>query len=170
MEGRVPQTSWSYKEVGHNQEAKKQIRDRTSYQVSYDTEALIEEACRRLAEQPPLDHSYVRATRAALSIDPEEGVVGQVVAEKAPSKLRESFPIPDLISHLTEVLPVGRDSVAKVLLRSGRLAEASTNPQQLVDQVQMSIRGALDSDLERRIALALDAREDVELFIKLPGW
>lgn len=199
----------------------KHIRDRTSYQVSYDTAALIEEACRRLAEQPPLDHSYVRATRAALTIDPEEGVVGQVVAEKAPSKLRESFPIPDLISHLTEVLPVGRDSVAKVLLRSGRLAEASINPQQLVDRVQTSIRGALaeqmadgikytrrrvddesaydlslfaeheltgyrdnlvgvtksiysdvvyDSDLERRIALALDAREDVELFIKLPGW
>lgn len=28
----------------------------------------------------------------------------------------------------------------------------------------------VDSDLERRIALALDRREDVRLFIKLPGW
>ena len=27
-----------------------------------------------------------------------------------------------------------------------------------------------DSDLERRIALALDQREDIQLFIKLPGW
>jgi type III restriction enzyme len=27
-----------------------------------------------------------------------------------------------------------------------------------------------DSDLERRIALALDRREDIELFVKLPGW
>jgi len=27
-----------------------------------------------------------------------------------------------------------------------------------------------DSDLERRIALALDQREDIKLFIKLPGW
>lgn len=27
-----------------------------------------------------------------------------------------------------------------------------------------------DSDLERRIALALDEREDIDLFIKLPGW
>lgn len=199
----------------------KQIGERTSYQIRYDTEALIAEACRRLSEQPPLDHSYVRATRAALTIDPEEGVLGRVVAEKAPSELRESFPIPDLISHLADALPVGRDSVAKVLLRSGRLAEAKINPQQLVDQVQASVRGALaeqmaagitytrrpageestyemglfaehevtgyednlvgvkksiyadvacDSDLERQIALALDAREDVELFIKLPGW
>ena len=197
------------------------IRKRTSYRVSYDTTALIDEACRRLSEQPSLDHSYVRATRSALTIDSGEGVVGRVVAEKAPSRLRENFPIPDLISHLAGVLPVGRDTVAKVLLRSGRLGEASTNPQQLMDQVQESIRGALaeqmasgikytrrgeaeesaydlglfaereltayqdnlvgvkksiysdvayDSDLERRIALALDVREDIELFIKLPGW
>jgi type III restriction enzyme len=182
---------------------------------------LIGEAAERLAAQPALDHSLIRATHAAVEIDAQDGVTGELIGEKAPIRVSEGFPIPDLLSHLAAVLPVSRSTIGQVMIQSGRLGEASINPQQFIDQVQDSVRGALaeqmvdgikyerrtdgaeasydlslfaqreltgyeenilsvqksiytdvvfDSDLERRIALALDAREDIALFMKLPGW
>ena len=197
------------------------ISARTRYRVEYDTAALVAAAVERLSSQPKLDPSFVRATHAAVEMDEATGVSGAVIGEKAPVRISDSFPIPDLLSHLSTLLPVSRDTISKVLKASGRLQEAAINPQQFIDQARDSIEGALaeqmvagieytqrrgegessydpglfsaaeltgyeenlvpvrksiytdvvvDSDLEREIAKALDDREDVVFFIKLPGW
>ncbi len=197
------------------------IRPRTAYRVEYDSEALVKAALQHLAEQPSLEHSFVRAKRAALQVD-DAGVSGELLGEKAPVELQEDFPVPDLLTYLSETLPVSRGTIARVLSACGRLGEAAINPQQFIEQVQAAIRIAAaeqmvegikytrrptkggeseydmrlfaerelvsyednmvpvdksiysdvvyDSEVERKIALALNGREDVVLFLKLPDW
>jgi type III restriction enzyme len=197
------------------------IKTRTTYRVEYDSDALVQAALRHLAEQPPVEHGFVRAKRAALDVN-DDGVSGELLGEKAPIELQEKFAVPDLLSYLSETLPVSRATIARILSSCGRLGEAAINPQQFIEQVQAAIRVAAaeqmvegirytqrpqrggdseynmrlfaerelvsyednlvpvdksiysdvvyDSEVERKIALALNSREDVVLFLKLPDW
>jgi len=118
---------------------------------------------------------------------------------------------------------VSRSTIARVLVRSGRLGDATKNPQQFLDHAQSAIEQTLsdllvdgitydktgdgenavyemrlfedrpfrsyvdnlvtltndksvyqeiayDSEPERLVAIALDGRDDIKFFLKLPGW
>lgn len=128
------------------------IRHRTTYRVHYDTADLIEKASKRLAAAPKPDRAYIRARKTTIvrmaDEIPNDGssktvMVGEIEGAKAPTEVRASYPIPDLISHLTAVLPVSRSTIAEILIKSGRLAEVSLNPQQFIDQATFAVRAEL---------------------------
>lgn len=197
------------------------VKHRTTYKVEYDTDALIKAAAEALATKPTLAGSYIRVQKAVLTMDADEGITSTLVGEKAPVSLQSAYPIPDLLGHLSRLLPVSRSTIAKILIQSGRLGDAATNPQQFLDDAKSAINEALaellvdgityeqlgdgpdavyemhlfeqraltgyvnnlvrvnrsiyhevvfDSDVEKRFAEALDIRDDIKVFVKLPGW
>ncbi|WP_369137389.1 restriction endonuclease [Modestobacter versicolor] len=197
------------------------VKHRTTYKVVYDTDDLIKAAGEALAAKPTLAGSYIRAQKATVSMDAKEGVTTQWTAEKTPVEVQSAYPIPDLLGHLSRLLPVSRSTIAQILIQSGRLDDAAINPQQFLDYAKDAISHALaellvdgityerlgdgpdavyemrlfeqreltgyvdnlvpvnrsiyqevvyDSDPEKDFAEALDVREDIKVFIKLPGW
>jgi len=198
------------------------IKYRTRYSVDFATEDLIAKAAKSLAEKPTLTGAFVRAKKSEVTMD-DQGVTARLVAEKAPVAVQSAYPVPDLLGHLTRHLPVSRSTIAKVLIQSGRLGDATKNPQQFLDYAQLAIEQTLadllvdgityekigdgenavyemrlfedrplrsyvdnlvavtndksvyqeiayDSEPERQVAIALDQREDIKFFLKLPGW
>jgi type III restriction enzyme len=197
------------------------IKHRTTYRVQFSTEDLVKTAATALGNSSALSGSYMRAKKSTIAIN-ESGVSATLMAEKAPTVIQNYYPIPDLLGHLTRhVQQVSRSTIAKILIGSGRLGDASTNPQQFLDDAKTAIDKSLaellvkgidyerigagpeavyemrlfeertisayldnlvdvgkgvyhevayDSELEKQIALALDLRQDVKIFVKLPGW
>lgn len=198
------------------------IKHRTRYSVTFSTDDLITKAAAVLAEKPSIAGAYIRAKKSEVVMS-DEGIRGSLVAEKAPVAAQNSYPIPDLLGHLTRHLPVSRATIAKILVQSGRLGDATTNPQQFLDYAQAAIDQTLanllvegitydkigegdnavyemhlfeerplrsyvdnlvalannksvyqevpyDSAPEKDVALALDRRDDIKFFLKLPGW
>ncbi len=198
------------------------IKHRTTYRVAYDTDELVALAAKFIKAKEAPGSTMIRAAKGVLRMDLEEGVRADLVAEKAPTVLAASYPVPDLLGHLTRALPtVSRSTIARILVESGQLGDATKNPQQFIDTAHAAIEQALaellvhgityekigkgedavyemrlfeenaltayldnmievdnsvfhhvvyDSEPERVMAEALDKREDVKVFLKLPGW
>jgi type III restriction enzyme len=200
------------------------IAVRTQYKLEFDSQALVSEAIRRLNNfegilQPSINFSKHKVS----SISQEHGLVAAKSQIKASKNYKVSVFNFDILNDLTQELPVSRDTIAQVIMESGRYAEASINPAVFIGQVRDSIVSALatilkdndgikyskvsdskdsiwdmnffeeneiegyednlvnvnksiydqisvDSFIERRFAEDLDAREDVDLFLKLPKW
>ena len=195
------------------------IKHRTTYKVDYKTDALVEAAAASLGDKPTLRGAVVRTRKTSLSMG-EKGVDGVEVGGRA-VKVEQTYPIPDLLAHLSRLVPVSRATIAKILIASGRLGDVAVNPQQFLDDAKTAIDDALadllvegityeqigggpgavyemrlfeeraltgyldnlvavknsiyqevvyDSALEKEFAKALDVRDDVKMFLKLPGW
>ena len=119
------------------------IKHRTRYQVHYDTETLIAEAVKNLAQLPPLTQPDFQVMKGEL-ITTEAGVVTELRATHRREGARATFAVPDLLSYLQRETELTRSTLAQILLRSGRLLDAALNPQQLLDQTLSATKKALN--------------------------
>ena len=195
------------------------IKARTRYQVHYSTQALIERAVEEMQKQPPVSAPKFRITKNIVKFDKVEvtGTVASVRVEQGSDYIHGTT-IPDLLTYLQCETELTRSTLAEILIRSDRLDEVATNPQQFLSQAVAAIRqtqqtlmiagiqyekiggqeyemqlfededlnGYLsrlievdhsiydvieyDSEVERQFAEALDCRQEIKLFIKLPAW
>lgn len=203
----------------------KRISRRTLYSMSFNTDQFVVEAVRRLKNCEAISEIKFNVSKHVIGeISKEKGIVESQVSVKSAKSLDLEIKFPDILSELSSITPLSRSTISRVILESGRLAEARKNPIQFIDQVKISLFGALaatlkeydgiqyqpvkgdsdeakwnmeyfssritkvyegslekvtksiydfipvDSEIERQFARGLEAREDVDLFIKLPGW
>jgi type III restriction enzyme len=123
------------------------ISRKTSFQVDFDTDTLVEKAAEFLRDQPAITAPKIRVEGAAITLDAEKGVTAQVIRTKNPITASDGYPIPDLLGHLANDVPLTRATLAKILIGSGRLGEATINPQRFIDQARASIQHALDDQM-----------------------
>ncbi len=119
------------------------IKHRTRYRVHYDTEALITKAVENLNQLPPLSKPDFQILKGEL-ITTEAGVVTELRATHRRDGNRPTSRIPDLLAYLQRETELTRSTLAQVLIRSGRLATAALNPQQLLDQTVSATKKALN--------------------------
>lgn len=203
----------------------KRISRRTLYSMNFNTDQFVVEAVRRLKNCEAISEIKFNVSKHVIGeISKEKGIVESQVSVKSPKSLDLEIKFPDILGELSSITPLSRSTISRVILESGRLAEARKNPMQFIDQVKISLFGALaatlkeydgiqyqpvtgeseeakwsmeyfssritkvyesslekvtksiydfipvDSEIERQFARGLEAREDVDLFIKLPGW
>lgn len=193
------------------------IRTRTRYNVRFDTHELIRRAAEEIAEQCKVTKPQLVVKRAGIAITTEDGVQTHETSVAAAQRRVDEKPgIQDMLSYLQGTTGLTRHSLAQILISSGKLADASTNPQQFLTQAADCIKRVLteflvkgieymviagcsyeqrifedpeiiayterllkveksiyediewESQTEREFAEALDKREDIKLFIKLP--
>jgi len=193
------------------------ISPRTTYQVNFDTDALIADAVRRIAAMPAIEPVKFVISRAEIDMDTtglSPGTQSGVRTEVANSHRQ----LPDLVGELCRRLPLSRATIVRILKSCGRLTELTINPSVVIDQVERAIKDALyqqvansitytpvgdrwsaqlfatahqqetvapivvpvsksvtdkvvcDSGVEKTFAEFLEDRDDVLLFLKLPGW
>lgn len=203
----------------------KRISRRTLYSMNFNTDQFVVEAVRRLKNCEAISEIKFNVSKHVIGeISKEKGIVESQVSVKSAKSLDLEIKFPDILGELSSITPLSRSTISRVILESGRLAEARKNPMQFIDQVKISLFGALaatlkeydgiqyqpvtgdseeakwsmeyfssritkvyesslekvtksiydfipvDSEIERQFARGLEAREDVDLFIKLPGW
>lgn len=213
-----------YQNIPGFRELWEKISHRTSYNLDFSTENLIEKAVKRLLSFETISVPQVRITKQNIGeISGEKGIVGGPAQTRSSRLIATNRSFPDVLKDITEDLPISRSTAYQVIIDSGRLKEAVNNPALFVSQVRQSLFGALaatlkdhdgiryeklasgsesvwnarffieriaesyednllevqksifekipvDSIIERNFAKGLDARDDVDLFIKLPSW
>ena len=123
------------------------IARRTSFEVDFDTDKVIERAAKLIEESHSVIAPMLRVASAEIMLDAEAGVYANLVSQRHPKKARGGFPIPDLLGHLVNELPLSRGTIAQILVKSGKLGEATTNPQRFIDLVRGQIQHALAEEM-----------------------
>ena len=109
------------------------IRARTRYRVEYKTGELIAKAASRInAKMPAIERPKVALTRADIAIG-TQGVSGKQTGYRTQS-VEARYVMPDFVSQVQAKTGLAKSTVARMLLESGRLADAVNNPQAFVDQ------------------------------------
>ena len=124
------------------QELWRRISARTTYRVKFDDETLIENAAKRIAGMPAPGVAQVTFERAKMVVE-RAGVTAELAGTSVPRKLEtERLQVPDLLGELQNRTDLPRKVIAHILINSGRLNEAATNPAAFLDAVTQHIRDA----------------------------
>jgi type III restriction enzyme len=109
------------------------IRARTRYRVEYKTSELIAKAASRIkAKMPAIERPKVALIRAEIAIG-KQGVAGKQTGYRTQS-VEARYVMPDFVGQVQAKTGLAKSTVARMLLESGRLADAVNNPQAFVDQ------------------------------------
>ena len=193
------------------------ISQRTRYRVDFPTADLVTRAARVLADEREVARPQIAITKSEVTFT-AQGVEEALRAARSVALGDYRPPVPDVIGYLQRETELTRSTLAEILIRSGRVAQALKNPQEFMEQaagaiqhakrelmvdgityeriagesyemrlfeneeiesylsrlleVGKSIHDAIewDSEVERKFAEAMEANENVKLFVKLPRW
>lgn len=123
------------------------IRHRTRYRVEYDTDELIRKAAELIKDSmAPIEAPKIVIRKGALSFGEfeEKGVTTSMLSADEVAVLGESVRIPDILGHIQGETELTRSTIARILVKSGRLPDVRKNPQQFLDRATKEIRKALD--------------------------
>ena len=109
------------------------IRARTRYRVDYKTSELVAKAASRIkTKMPAIERPKVALTRAEIKIG-VKGVAGTQTGYRTQT-VEAKYVMPDFVGQVQAKTGLAKSTVARILLESGRLADAVNNPQAFVDQ------------------------------------
>ncbi len=123
------------------------IKHRTYYKVNYETDKLIVDAAKKIADMPEIKKPSIVAEKAKLIIS-DEGVSTAVASTttRYVGEDRKSI-IPDIISYIQSKTELTRSTILKILKNSGRLQDVLINPQMFLDMCVINIKNVLDDFL-----------------------
>lgn len=108
------------------------IRTRTRYSVAYKTSELIDKAASRIrSNMPAIEKPKVALVRAEMNIG-KRGVVGKQTGYQT-RNVEARYVMPDFVAQVQAKTGLAKPTVARILLDSGRLADAVNNPQAFID-------------------------------------
>lgn len=114
------------------------IRARTRYRVDYSTTELISKAAKRIKEKmPAIERPKVALTRANIAIS-ASGVQGTQTGFRTQT-VEAKYVMPDFVGQVQSKTGLAKSTVAKILLESGRLADAINNPQAFIDHTAEAV-------------------------------
>jgi type III restriction enzyme len=109
------------------------INIKTTYRLKFDDADLIKVCARALADMPAPGEARVTFETAELLVG-REGVSAERTATSVPRRLAAAkLAVPDLLGELQNRTDLPRHVLAHILLDSGRIDEAATNPAAFVD-------------------------------------
>jgi len=109
------------------------IRARTRYRVQYRTDELIDKAARRIAsDMPAIARPRLALGRAELELN-RDGVAARQTAYRT-REVSVRYVMPDFVKQIQGKTGLSANTIAQILLESGRLPEALNNPQLFMAQ------------------------------------
>jgi type III restriction enzyme len=119
------------------------IKYKTNYQVSYETQKLIEAAAKELFNVE-IKEPKIISLKGTLAITSEGVTTGLAnVSQKIVEYHAGGKIIPDVISYIHSKTKLTRNSIIEIVRQSGRGMEIAKNPQQFMDGAVEAIRKAL---------------------------
>ena len=120
------------------------IKEKTVYKVEYSAEKLIESAAKALKDMPKIEPAKIRTTKAKLKLPSKQKSLSfRVKSSSTVEVYNNAMSIPDLLFYIEKRNSLSRSTIAKILLKSGRLADALLNPQLFLDYSLLAIENEL---------------------------
>ena len=108
------------------------IKHKTSYRVSFDNEALLNNSATALRNADPIPRTRLQWRKADIAIG-QAGVEATEIAGSATVVLEYTdIELPDLLTELQDRTQLTRRSIHRVLVDSRRLGDFKRNPQQFI--------------------------------------
>ncbi len=107
------------------------IKHKTRYKVQYSTDGLVESAGQTLSEitvTPP----RIRSVRVQLGMS-SEGIEAKLLSADEKLVQVEINAVPDILGGIQGKTKLSRDTIFRIIKRSGKLKEILKNPQQFMD-------------------------------------
>ena len=115
------------------------IKHKTSYRVSFDNEALLQDAATALRNADPIPRTRLQWRKADIAIG-QAGVEATEIAGSATVVLEDAdIELPDLLTELQDRTQLTRRSIHRVLVESRRLDDFKRNPQQFIAHAAQAI-------------------------------
>ncbi len=121
------------------------IKTRTKYNVSFEIEKLVEESAKRIAEIS-VQQPRITSTRAELDIT-GEGITSIVRDSSARLYKASLSTVPDVVGRIQSRTKLTRGTIMSILIRSGKLADCTVNPQQIIDEASARISQVMTQSL-----------------------
>lgn len=114
------------------------IRARTRYRVNYSTAELVTKTASRIKDKMPvIERPKVALTRADIAIG-ASGVTGSQTGFRTQT-VEAKYVMPDFVGQGQAKTGLAKSTVARILLDSGRLADAVNNPQAFIDHAAEAV-------------------------------
>jgi type III restriction enzyme len=117
------------------------ISQRTTYSVKLNREKVIETAISRIKSEQPIQPIRVQVTNIGLKL--VRGGTEKSEKNTRFTDLTGIYQLPDIISELQETTSLTRKTIVDVLVRSGKLAEFITNPNDFIAMVKRNLKQIL---------------------------
>ncbi|ACB83962.1 type III restriction-modification system endonuclease [Natranaerobius thermophilus] len=115
------------------------IKYKTTYNVEFDTEELIQECVEEIKKNLMIDKAKVIYTKGEVDIS----AAGTVAEEKGRYAMvvdDAKFRLPDIITYLQNETSLTRKTIVRILKESGKLYQFKNNPQKFMDEVSKIIK------------------------------
>ncbi len=120
----------------------KRIARRTSYQLDFSTDAVVDDAVDRINAMPALEPVKFRLSREVVQMAPD-GLTGSDTRDRGQIVADGARRLPDVVGELCRRLPLSRATLVRILRTCERLDEVRLNPAVFIDQVADAINQAL---------------------------
>ena len=115
------------------------IKDKTTYRVAFDNEALLEKCITALENAPKIPKTRLQWRKADIAIG-QAGVEATETDGSATVVFAEvDIDLPDLLTELQDRTQLTRRSIHRILVGSGRLADFRRYPQQFIELAAQSV-------------------------------
>jgi type III restriction enzyme len=141
------------------------IKHLTRYHVEYATEDLIVACVDGIKGLPPISSPRITAITTEMDMSRQGIGAGRLRSVKSIEVSAEKMALPDMVAYLVRETELTRDTVLKILFRSGRLVDGVLNPQQFLDGSLRAIRHALDRIMIHGIKYEKIAGQSYEMML-----
>jgi type III restriction enzyme len=122
------------------------IAPKTRYELSFNTQDLIDEATerlKRLGNSEPIRLPKIVLQSANIRMESGKNIDVETASPERYVDYSRDVKMPDVVGELQSLVPVSRSTIVRIIESSGRRGEAKVNPAQFIQQVRRSIQQAL---------------------------
>jgi type III restriction enzyme len=117
------------------------IKYKTTYSVDFDSDKLIKECVKSISEDLKVGRSKIEVVKAETKIA-IEGVSAKET-DRSLININEEVQLPDILTYLQNETNLTRRTIAKILIKSGKLDAFKMNPSKFMQEVALNIKRKL---------------------------
>lgn len=126
------------------------ISRRTTYQLTFETDAVVAEAVKRINAMDKLEPIKFRILKTSVDIK-QAGVLGADTRDRGAVEVEGARKLPDVVGELTRRVPLTRATIVRVLKEIDNLDQVKVNPSVFIDQVESAMNDALYDEVAKGI-------------------
>lgn len=122
------------------------VGQRTRYRIQLDSERLIAAAAESIRQAPEILPLAITIETAAIDVS-QAGVEGGDIRRSQVRSVEREHPIPDVLAYLQNETELTRQTLARILIASGRAENLRINPRAFITMATRAIQEALRTQM-----------------------
>ncbi len=118
------------------------IKHKTTYNIDFDTEKLIEASVKEIKNMPAVRKPIIKYVKTGMQVV-REGLTGVQKGVGITQVENPLFDVPDVLGYIQSRTELTRSTILRILKGSGRLVDILRNPQMFMDMATAEIKNVL---------------------------